>query len=123
MSAQSNTRTARKPPPGRPFKKGQSGNPGGRPKGLYALLDSIVSEQDWKRIVEVQKVIAMCDGEMCAQLGLEIPTTKEVTEAAKFLTERRFGKAAQSMELTGENGGPILTRIERVIIDSQGEPA
>lgn len=121
MTAENTTRTARKkPPPGRPFPKGQSGNPGGRPKGLYALLDAIISESEWRRIMEVQKVIAMCDGEMCAQLGLEIPTTKEVTEAAKFLTERRYGKAPQTVEVTGDDGGPLV--LERVIVHAAAPP-
>ena len=37
--AENSERTARKPPRGRPFRKGVSGNPGGRPKVVGPLRD------------------------------------------------------------------------------------
>lgn len=37
--------------------------------------------------------------------------------AVKFLVERGYGTAPQNIELTGADGGPVIQRVERVIID------
>lgn len=58
--AASSTATARKRGPGRPFVKGQSGNPSGRAKqdkGLIAALEAVVDKDElaqalWKQVVE-----------------------------------------------------------------------
>ncbi len=42
--AENSTGTAKRRGPGRPFAKGQSGNPGGRPKGIVAKVKELIGE-------------------------------------------------------------------------------
>lgn len=77
---------------GRPFRPGQSGNPGGRPKGLAS------------RIREATR-----DGEDLVAFALrvfnaEIPGVKieHRLEALQWLSDRGWGKPVQSVELTGQ---------------------
>lgn len=73
------------------FIKGESGNPGGRTKGLSitALIDKAVSERDWYDIINV----------------LLTRAKRGDLKAIEMITDRRFGKASQP--ITGEGGGPI----------------
>lgn len=40
-------------------------------------------------------------------------------DAAKFIIERGWGKASQSLELTGAAGGPLEIKIVKEIVDNQ----
>lgn len=40
-------------------------------------------------------------------------------DAAKFIIERGWGKASQSLELTGASGGPLEIKIVKEIVDNQ----
>lgn len=60
--------------------------------GLDALIDSAVSQKDWKEIF--LKASSM------AKRG-DIPS-------ARFLAEYRFGKPNQKIEMTGGGGGPLV---------------
>lgn len=77
-----------------PFKPGQSGNPNGRPRKSYALtdlLDSCWSQDD--RITIIKKAIEQ------AKAG-------DATARA-WLFDRGYGKAVESIEMSGPDGGPV----------------
>jgi hypothetical protein len=79
------------------FIKGQSGNPGGRKRSEFsidALIDEIVTPDDWRAILRAAREKAK-EGDL---------------KAIELLLDRRFGKALQKNEHTGENGAPITIR-------------
>lgn len=80
--------------PGKPFKKGQSGNPSGRPKIIGPLRDLARAHtlDALDTLIEVMKDKAS-------------PPASRVA-AAKELLDRGYGKAPQPMDGDGE-GGPI----------------
>ncbi len=64
------------------FVKGNSANPGGRPRSdlsLSALIDGAVTEDDWKFIITAQLKKAR----------------RGDHKSVEWLTDRRFGKAVQ----------------------------
>jgi hypothetical protein len=80
---------------GRPFLKGQSGNPGGRPKELH-------------EVIELARSYAPRAIETLASLLLDedaAPTAR--IAAASAILDRGFGKAPQAVEMSGPDGGPI----------------
>ena len=83
----------------KPFKKGQSGNPNGRPKKLphlEELLADILGE-DKEGITAAEAILR----------ALRAKATKGDIRAAEVLLERAYGKAKQGIELSGTNEGPI----------------
>ena len=73
---------------GRGFVPGQSGNPGGRPKGLSRRVREIVG-QDGEAIIEC----------MFSVMNNESERTADRLEAAKWLSDRGFGRAIQGLEI------------------------
>ena len=73
---------------GRPFAKGVSGNPGGRPKGLARYVRELVGD-DGRRIADF----------MLNVLDDESERTETRLKAAEWLAERGFGKAPTQVEL------------------------
>lgn len=71
---------------GRPFERGKSGNPGGRPIG-------------------VQKLAREHTAEAIATLVRHLNHPKLAVQAAVALLDRGWGKPAQ--EITGPEGGPL----------------
>ena len=82
---------------GKPFPKGQSGNPGGRPA---ALRD--VTELARSYAPDAIKTLA------AVMLDEETPPAARVGAASAIL-DRGFGKAPQAVQMSGPDGGPIET--------------
>ena len=85
---------------GRPFPKGTSGNPGGRPRGLA----SYVREQTLDGEELVDFMLSVMRGEKVG--GLK-PTMNNRMEATTWLADRGFGKSLQQsrVEVDDNRGG------------------
>ena len=80
----------------KPWKQGQSGNPGGRPKrDLAAEIARAIFEQDSEVITRA----------FAAELK------KGNAKVFTALADRAYGKPRQQIELAAEDGGPIQTGI------------
>lgn len=80
----------------KPFKKGQSGNPKGRPKKL-PKLDELLAEvlgDDSAGSTVAEQILR----------SLEKQARKGNVKAAELLLDRGYGKVKQSMELSGDLG-------------------
>ena len=80
------------------FKKGQSGNPGGRPKEI-AEVRELAREQTEFAIETLVRIAGDKKATHAAQVS-----------AASALLDRGWGKPIQAMEHTGKDGGPIETK-------------
>lgn len=89
-AAESSGRTAATKVRGRPFQKGQSGNPSGRPKTL-----AIIREENLKYVPSVLTALL--------HTALEKRGTTVGVAAAKEFLDRVTGKAPQP--IVGEDGG------------------
>jgi hypothetical protein len=84
----------------KPFKKGKSGNPNGRPKKLPQLdelLADVLGEE--KDGIEAAKAILM---------ALRAKATKGDVRAAEVLLDRAYGKSKQAIDVTSNNEPFIL---------------
>ncbi len=107
-----------KPPrgPGRPFPKGTTGNPGGRPKMPPELAEALRS-----RNMKSVEVLSKVQDDFLRGLYVdekggvhEAPKASEAIKASEVLLAYSIGKPRESVELTGEDGGPInVTRLDR----------
>lgn len=79
------------------FVKGQSGNPGGRPKDELGL-----KELARARTKEALETLVEVMGDK------ESPAAARVTAACALL-DRGYGKPTQTTEITGKDGGAIQT--------------
>lgn len=79
------------------FKKGKSGNPGGRPKGEG----------------EVRDLARQHTGRAIAKLAewMDSKNPKASVAACVALLDRGWGRPAQSVELAGKDGGPLQVEI------------
>jgi hypothetical protein len=82
---------------GKPFKKGQSGNPGGRPK----------LPEEFKELARTNSIIAL-------QKAIDIMTNpnsdpKDVLKAADMIMDRGFGKATQAIEAKVEGNMVVFS--------------
>lgn len=92
----------RKPPEGKPFAKGKSGNPGGRPKTIKEV-------QELAREQTPAAIQALVD-------NLKDESGQVRNTAATELLNRAWGKAPAVQAGEGGEGPPTL-RFERVIIN------
>lgn len=77
------------------FKKGQSGNPGGRPKGIFSVTRR-AQEAGEEAVEFLLSVMRNAEEE-----------TKDRIAAARDILDRGFGKPKQQTELTGGDGVEI----------------
>lgn len=75
------------------FKKGQSGNPGGRPKALKEVVELARAET----AASIRRIIEIRDSS---------PDDRAALAAAQELLSRGWGKPTQP--IAGEDGGPIV---------------
>jgi hypothetical protein len=77
------------------FKKGQSGNPNGRPKKLPELdklLASVLGEENANGITAAEAIL----------MALRAKAAKGDIRAAEVLLDRGYGKAKQSIDLNAD---------------------
>ena len=87
----------------KPFKKGQSGNPGGRPKGstsLVSLLKRLGAEPS-----DTDKNLTR-DEAMMREIYKAAETVDK--QAIQFITERREGKPRQAIDLTERDPDEVV---------------
>jgi hypothetical protein len=82
---------------GRPFPKGTSGNPTGRPKGMAALSQRIRRETKEGKVIVDVLLDRMLHGR----------GDRSRIEAAALLLAYAYGKPTQPLEHSGPDGGPI----------------
>jgi hypothetical protein len=82
---------------GRGFVAGQSGNPGGRPKGLARQVREIVGD-DGAAIAEFLLCV-MCD---------DRERTRDRLEAARLLGDRGWGKPIQAIDVDVAQREPLI---------------
>jgi hypothetical protein len=95
-----------------PFVKGQSGNPGGRPKKrtLESIVEKAMAEKnEYGQTYEYAIVIKVRD-----------KATEGDLNAVKILWEYYYGKPAQQVDMTS-NGQTITPTIIQFVDDSEDE--
>lgn len=88
------------PPGAKPFEKGESGNPNGRPKKLPKLdelLADVLGED--KDGIEAAKAILM---------ALRAKAAKGDVRAAEVLLDRAYGKSKQTVDLNHSGGVNLI---------------
>jgi hypothetical protein len=87
--AQNSVRTAKPRGPGRPFQRGQSGNPGGRPKAVAEVRD--LARKHTALAIKTLVSIMQHSDKDAARVA-----------AAQALLDRAWGKATQCLDVGGE---------------------
>lgn len=105
--AVSSKKTARRrKPPGRPWKKGQSGNPSGRPR-----MDAELRDAAREYTQDALNVLVK---------GLKNNSAAVKIKCAQELLDRGWGKPRQSVAITDADGKSIATRTEIVFVKPDG---
>lgn len=89
--AQNSEDSARKKSFGRPFQKGQSGNPGGRPKKLHItkIYEQLLRNKATRKDISASVAQVLTSGRMATVLML------------REMAERTEGKISQEVEVSG----------------------
>jgi hypothetical protein len=108
-------------PRGKPFRKGASPNPGGKPKGGVSRgeVSRRKIEKDARLLARehgveaVEKLITMMRGVITVevnekQVEVVVPPMAQLTAASAIL-DRGYGRPPQALELMGNDGGTIQT--------------
>lgn len=82
--------------PGRPFAKGVSPNPGGRPKGVTAAVKALVGDNGEKLIEGLYAMAFGTPAQLKKKFGVA-PNAKDRIAAMSVLLDRGFGKALQEI--------------------------
>ena len=90
---------------GRPFPKGQSGNPGGRPRSLAPYIREITGNGE--ELVDL--MVTVMRGESIN--GMK-PRIKDQIDAATWLSDRGFGKPITQIEATSRSMSVDMTLSE-----------
>ena len=108
-------------PRGRPFAKGQSGNPGGRPIRPKTIElrklehDVRMFARDWG-FEAIDKLVALMRGVITVEIDRKpvqmlVPPMTQFA-AANAVLDRGYGRPHQSVEMTGDEGEPIAHESE-----------
>lgn len=109
--------------PGKPFKPGQSGNPGGRPKGSEGLAKHLrIRLRNGK--AGADSLIAIAQGTetrtrfLVTKDGVvpvdEAPSFAESIAAWKVLFDRMHGTAQKFIEVSGPGGSPLAVVLDNL---------
>jgi len=100
------------------FKPGESGNPGGRPKGFATKIKELCGD-DYERIAQALHAIAMGTPEQVQELfgeALKV-TTKDRIAALVALRDSGPGRPVQALEHRGDV--PAATRVVHEFADDE----
>jgi hypothetical protein len=95
---------------GRPFKKGQSGNPGGRPKALRQV----------EELARTQTMDALKTLETIHKNPKAPPAAR--VAAANALLDRGWGKARQALEGGNLEGSPNAHKLQICFVRPKSQP-
>lgn len=85
------------------FKPGQTGNAGGRPKGLEATVREAISRGEYTDADgTVHKGLDAVLARLLAMLFAASTTPRDAVALAKEILDRGFGKAKQTVNVTGD---------------------